>query len=301
AVLAALNAELGWDARAATVIVGTSAGAVAGASLRAGLAPPDMLARTEGRPLSPAGQQLIQRAGITSPPTFLRPERGGRRRPDAASVAKAAAGALRARPAALLATLIPEGTVSTDLITAGVEGLMGDRWPENPLLLCAVDIANGRRVVFGAEEPRPPLGRAVAASCAIPGFFEPVTIGERRYVDGGAHSPTNADILRDHDLDFVLVSSPMSIAGRTPRLAADEPMRRWARTLLATKVLALRRRKLPVLTFQPTPDDASVMGLNAMDPNRRSAVASQVSESVTRRLRESDSVRKLRESIRGDR
>ena len=39
------------------------------------------------------------------------------------------------------------------------------------------------------------MATAVEASSAIPGFFQPVLIDGVRYVDGGAHSPTNADLL----------------------------------------------------------------------------------------------------------
>src|SRR5205814_9838116 len=58
--------------------------------------------------------------------------------------------------------------------------------------------------------PPAPVADAVAASCAIPSFFEPVTIGGVAFVDGGAHSPTNADLLADRELDLVVVSSPRS-------------------------------------------------------------------------------------------
>ena len=39
-----------------------------------------------------------------------------------------------------------------------------------------------------------------------------VTIGGTRYVDGGAHSPTNVDVVAGQSLDLVIVSSPMSSA-----------------------------------------------------------------------------------------
>ena len=58
-VLSALADELGWDARAADLVIGTSAGSVVGAGLRAGLAPADMRARALGRPLSPEGSRLV--------------------------------------------------------------------------------------------------------------------------------------------------------------------------------------------------------------------------------------------------
>src|SRR5688500_10328808 len=61
-VLSALADELRWDARSAELIVGTSAGSVVGAGLRAGLDALDMRARALGRPLSPSGRHIV-RAG----------------------------------------------------------------------------------------------------------------------------------------------------------------------------------------------------------------------------------------------
>src|SRR5437763_1833905 len=67
------------------------------------------------------------------------------------------------------------------------------------------------RGVLRALHDNGDLARAVAASCAIPGYFHPVEINGEVYVDGGVHSPTNAGVLRGHELDLVLVSSPMSV------------------------------------------------------------------------------------------
>jgi NTE family protein len=52
------------------------------------------------------------------------------------------------------------------------------------------------------------LAEAVAASCAIPGFFKPVSINGRRYVDGGLQSLCNLDLLEASDLDVVTASVP---------------------------------------------------------------------------------------------
>src|ERR1019366_430001 len=108
-------------------------------------------------------------------------------------LARAAVRPLEARPLALVAGLLPEGTIGTDLIAAGIAGLALGSWPGQPLWVCAVRARDGRLVVFGRDS-RPPLPEAVAASCAIPGFFRPVSIDGDSYLDGGAHSPTNADV-----------------------------------------------------------------------------------------------------------
>ena len=293
-VLAALWDEVGWDARRASVVVGTSAGSMTGAVLRAGLPPADLAARAEGRPLSAEGRRVSSR--LSAPPSSM-PLRQARRRPAVSGGAAAALGrmALRPwdlRPATVMATLLPAGTVPTSMITDGLDPLFGARWPDDPLWICAVRSSDGRRVVFGREgsgAPAASVGEAVAASCAIPSYFEPVSIDGHRYVDGGVHSPTNLDLLGGLGLDLVVVSSPMSLAGRgAPRPTPDWAVRRFCRAQLDREAVGVRRRGTPVLAFQPTADDAALMGLNAMDPSRRSAVSAAVRSSAAARLRRAD-------------
>ncbi|MBP6486669.1 MAG: patatin-like phospholipase family protein [Ilumatobacteraceae bacterium] len=297
-VLAALHEATGWDPRHAGVLVGTSAGSIAAASLRAGLSCADMLARAQDLPLSAEGRAIMQAVGPYRGPPPLRV--APRRRSAAqlaATVGRAAARPFAAPPWALLTGLLPEGSVSTDMIVQGVGGLFTDAWPTEPLWICAVRQDDGRRVVFGQErsagegaEQCPPVAEAVAASCAIPGFFAPVSIAGTAYVDGGVHSPTNADVLTDPSLglDLVLVSSPMSISGTAGRLAPSNAVRRWSSLLLSAEAVRLRRRGAHVMAFQPTAADAQVMGSNAMDPSRRAAIARQAYESTLRRLARAD-------------
>jgi predicted acylesterase/phospholipase RssA len=54
---------------------------------------------------------------------------------------------------------------------------------------------------------------AVAASCAVPGIWPPVTIAERRYMDGGVRSTTNADLARGSDR--ILILNPIGEAANT--------------------------------------------------------------------------------------
>lgn len=295
-VLAALHDATGWDPRAATVIVGTSAGSITGAALRAGISAADALARAENRPPSAEGARLMQGVGTAA---ALPPLVASRRRLDPAAavstLARVAAKPLASRPLAILAGLVPDGSVSTDIISEGISTIFSDRWPDAPLWICAVRQADGRRVVFGRDERRPPLPHVVAASCAIPGFFQPVIINDDRYIDGGVHSPTNADVVHKLDprLDLVLVSSPMSITGRGVRIAMDQVARRWAGGLLDVEVRRLRRARMSVVGFQPTPEDAQVMGINAMDPTRRATIARQAYESTLRRLDRADTREQL--------
>jgi NTE family protein len=119
-----------------------------------------------------------------------------------------------------------------------------------------------------------------------------VAIGGVTYVDGGAHSPTNADLLADRQLDLVVVSSPMSVVGNRFRPSLDLPARRLCQFYLGQEVARIRRRSVPVLTFQPTGDDLNAMGMNAMDQTRRKPVTEQARESARKKL-ERDDVREL--------
>lgn len=295
-VLGALTEATGWDPRTAAVVVGTSAGSITGTGLRAGLSAADGYARALDLPPSAEGARLL--AGVDARlRRTARFERTGSRRPrPPAAVAAAIAGAAvrpgAARPGALLAGLLPDGVVSTTMISDGVAAFTDDRWPADPFLVCAVRQRDGRRVVFGGDR-RPPLSAAVAASCAIPAFFAPVDVEGEAYVDGGAHSPTNADILVRDQLDLVVVVSPMSIAGRGLRLAPDQPARRWARSRLDAEARRLRRAGTPVVAFQPTAEDAGVMAGNALDQAKRAPVARQARASTLRRLERPDMADRL--------
>ncbi len=70
----------------------------------------------------------------------------------------------------------------------------------------AVDVYTGELREFD-KDSGVPLVDAVAASCAVPGVWPPVTIGERRYMDGGVRSATNVDLAEDYSR--VLLLAPM--------------------------------------------------------------------------------------------
>jgi NTE family protein len=293
-VLDGLCDATGWDPRDAEVIVGTSAGSVVGALLRAGFSPRDLAARSTGDPVSPEGAELAARAGMGDGPARI-PTGPIRRRglPRMASPSLLMRAALRPfwmnRPGVMLAGALPAGAVPTELVAAAFRPLFGSDWPERNLWLTAVRLRDGNRVVFGRPgAPPAPVADAVAASCAIPSFFEPVTIGGVAFVDGGAHSPTNADLLADRDLDLVVVSSPMSVAGNRLRPSLDLPARRLCRFYLGQEAARIRRRGVPVLAFQPTGDDLKAMGMNAMDPARRGPVTTQARESARKKLERDD-------------
>ena len=293
-VLAGLAEGTGWDPNAADLLMGTSAGSIAAAALRAGLSPHDMAAMVEGSPLSAKGAALIGPVDVGSTPRL---QTKGRRLPawgpSAPRVLLAAARRpWQVRPAALMAGLLPAGMVPTTSINDGVSALLGEIWPTRPLWVCAVRLDDAKPVVFGQEgSPPARIGDAVSASCAIPAYFSPVSIDGVRYVDGGAHSLTHLVQLAREALDLVVVIAPMSRTGR-PRLPGlgsswspgNAVIREVSRAQLGFEALAVKRKGTPVIAFQPTAEDQKAMGLNFMDPSRRARIVRQAHASTLRRL-----------------
>jgi NTE family protein len=76
-------------------------------------------------------------------------------------------------------------------------------WPDQPVLLPAIDALTGELAVF-SRDSGVALVDAVAASCAVPGIWPPVTINGRRYIDGGVSSATHADLAAGYDRTLVI-------------------------------------------------------------------------------------------------
>ncbi|TAM63882.1 patatin-like phospholipase family protein [Mycobacterium sp.] len=79
-------------------------------------------------------------------------------------------------------------------------------WPDRALRLTAIDVATGELTVFDRKS-NVDLVDAVAASCAVPGAWPPVTIAGRHYMDGGIASSVNLVVAADCDRAVVLVPS----------------------------------------------------------------------------------------------
>jgi NTE family protein len=128
-------------------------------------------------------------------------------------------------------------------------------WPAQRLLITAVDAETGYRAAFGADSGAGLL-EAVAASGALPGMFPLVTIGGRRYADGGVHSLYNADLAAGHDV--VTVLTPL-------------PLNDYLRATLDAEVAALGTAAVHVLTADQ--ESLAAIGPNAFDPKAVAAAA----------------------------
>ncbi len=197
-------------------------------------------------------------------------------------------------PWSLLQTLsgiAPVGSVSAEPIVRTVRQAVARGWAAHPdCRIVATDYSSGGRVVFGRDgSPEAGLAEAVAASCAIPGFFEPVSINGRRYVDGGLHSLCNLDLVDAGSVDVVICFSPMTSHSGDDRSA---PLERAVHSLfgLAVEQLdrqanALTHRGVDVILIEPSPGDQAAMGANLMDTRRWGAVLEVALTSVAGQLR----------------
>ena len=287
--LAALHQVTGWDPREADWLVGTSAGALFAALLAAGVPPP--------RLLPPAGKAEPADEWILNELALQSSYRSAHWLPHAplGSWRLALAGMLQVPSIwsvlQMLSGIVPAGRVSADPIMRTVRQAGAGGWPARPnCRIVATDYASGKRVVFGESgAPAVGLAEAVAASCAIPGFFEPVAINGRRYVDGGLHSLTNLDLLEAAELDVVLCFSAMTshLAQRGP-----VPLRRSVHSLFGLGVEQLNRqanaladRGVHVVVIEPTARDQAAMGGNLMDAARWRSVIEVALSSVAGQLR----------------
>lgn len=101
---------------------------------------------------------------------------------------------------ALATETVPE-PVRRDVIA---QRLPSHHWPDRELRLTAIDTATGELVILDRDSGVG-LVDAVAASCAVPGAWPPVTIAGRRYMDGGIASPVNLGVASDCDVAVILV------------------------------------------------------------------------------------------------
>lgn len=270
-VLAALEVDLGWDARWADIVVGTSAGSITGALLKMGTSPFDIATWVLGCEWDPTlpvlqGLDAIRRE---LPPLELRTFLRRWRIPAVKTWFPVGRRPWDVRPTAIISSMLPKGTTSMEpLITRHLAAWADEGWPPG-LRICAVRRADGTRVVFGQDENEStPLTSAIAASSCIPSYFAPMTIGRDEFVDGGIYSPTNADLLALEDLDLAVIISPMSGGGGR----IDRALRGIAESRLRSEMKRLGQAGVNTVCFEPGSSCSKAMGLNLMAPDRANRV-----------------------------
>ena len=272
--LTALEAELGVDVREFDEFVGTSAGSVLAGLLGAGVSVADLLThQLDGAidvgPLAGYAWDYEKDTGGDRP---------GLPKVGLGSRELLRRNALQLRhlpPTAVLSAILPEGRGSIEAVGAMVGHVVPHGWPTRAgVTVVALDYDTGARVPFGREgAPEVDLPSAVMASCAIPGWYQPVRIGDHRYIDGGAWSSTNLDLMAGLGLDEVYVLAPqVSFVRDAPRHWRTRVERQWRNrvTLRVLRELAkVHDDGAEVTVLGPGEEDLEAFGSNLMDVARR--------------------------------
>jgi NTE family protein len=235
-----LIAGLGIDLAAADVIIGTSAGSLVGTDIACGQ---DLEALYKAQ-LAPPAPEPAARIGWD----FI-----GRLLWDVHTSRDPKRARARIGRWALAVSTMPEA----DRRKVFEARLPASAWPSRALKVTAVDARTGEFAVFEFAGDAS-LVDAVGASCAVPGLWPPVTIGERRFMDGGMRTVANADLA--HGYERVVIIAPVT-AGIG---FMASPGRQAAALTAAGARVALVR-----------PDRAAMraIGRNVLDVSRRAAAA----------------------------
>jgi NTE family protein len=232
-------AEGGLDLTGADLFIGTSAGSVVAAEVTSGQ-PLDQLF-AHGLADTTGDRNAVIETGTLLRFLLAGAYPGDRRRSRAwlGRAALAAPTVDESERRAAIATRVPD-----------------DAWPDTELRIVAVAADSGEVAIFDRRSGASLLD-AVAASCAVPLVWPPMTVNGTRYIDGGVRSMANADLAAGYGR--VVVIAPLSTALRY----ADRP---------AVQVAALGPA---VRTAVISPDRAALaaIGRNPLSPERRAAAA----------------------------
>jgi NTE family protein len=244
--------DAGLDLTGADLIVGTSAGSIVGTQIAAGLDLDVLYARQLESPdprleRAPSVNFVEALAGLGPELATL----GANQAPDEPGLALAVRVALGRH--AGQAVTVPEA----ERIAMIEHRLTVREWPLRRLLITAVDIEDGRFVIWDRDS-EVDVVLAVASSCAVPLVWPPVTIKGRRYMDGGLRSPSNADVAVG--CARVIVVAPMG---------SGTPM---GASLVKEKAI-LARRGATVAVVEADAAALAAFGPDVLDPSRRAAAA----------------------------
>ena len=232
-------AEAGTDLTTADVVVGTSAGSVVGAQILSGATLDALYAAALTEPTGEVAAKMGVGVllGFVVNSVWPGDERIGR---------------ARLGRAAMKARTVPEAE-RREIIR---QRLPNPSWPNRNLIITAVDAETGEARNFDRDSGVS-LADAVAASCAVPLVWPPITIDGHRYIDGGVRSTTNADLAGG--CERVVVVAPIAMA-----------LRRSGRI---DRQLASLGPQVRSIVISPDANARTAIGRNVLDPARRVASA----------------------------
>ncbi len=233
--------DRGVDVLGADIIIGTSAGSVVGAQIASGTELAGLFA-SQLTPVEQSKERMVAFDATQLMEVWSQAVKEG------ISDSKA----MRARIGAYALTAPTVSEAERHIIIEA--RLPAHTWSQRRLQIAAVDTETGAEYIMDRESGVS-LVDAVAASCAVPGIWPPVTIAGRRYMDGGMRSATNADLAQGYDR--VLILNPL---GANANAFGVGP---------ASEATTLKREGSQVLLIEPDPASVTAIGLNPLDPATR--------------------------------
>ncbi len=213
-----------------------------------------------------------------------------------------------------LSAALPNGIYSGKGIERYVAEVLSDpdrtddfRLLTRELYLTATDLDTTERVILGEGEwAEVPISKAVAASGALPGIYEPVEIAGREFIDGGILSTTNVDVAVERGAKFIIVINPLvpyvndfqknipTITGSRARRVSDMGIAAVAnqafrllshdRLHRAVEIWGERYPGVDIILIEPELDDELMFGTSILDYRARLQIAKHGFESVTLKL-----------------
>jgi predicted acylesterase/phospholipase RssA len=227
------------------IFVGLSAGSVLATVLAAGVSPEEILRIVMGTShiyepfrrrdfMAPAPGDWLRRAGnmLAHEQEILTNWLSGAT--DADTIApfslrktllKMAVNLARALPVGLFSTARLGSYLRRNMRRAGLGDTFGELFDKTgkELMLTAVDINRGEMLVFAHDEPYAgvPISEAIRASCALPGWYQPVRVANPRaaearepefldLVDGGLVRTANVRLAVEKGADLVICYNPFT-------------------------------------------------------------------------------------------
>jgi NTE family protein len=178
------------------------------------------------------------------------------------------------------------------------QGLSNDfRDLRRELYIVANDVDSAERVVFGSGLLRNvAIATAVAASSAIPVFFEPIRIGDRDYFDGGIGRVDHIDVAIAQGATRILVINPVvPVRVDANRLRsqgllhiANQAMRIMskARLRFGMKRQLGRHPHVQVMLIEPSQDEMLMFVAGAMSLAARGEILEYARDGARRALRQ---------------
>lgn len=312
-VLAALEERLdGFSLTECDVFVGVSAGSYVGTLVASGVSP-SVLFQNATHPRSSDLDQLslfrpnlgeIASRLVSAPVTLARSLHDFYRNRQDATVTDLVAS---------FAGLLPSGFFLLDGLEAWLaawlseEGRTNDfRTLQRKLRVVTVALDTGETRVFGEPgSDAVPISRAVAASCALPGFFRPVRIDGVDYIDGGVRKTAHISLALKERCGIVLCVNPIvparfdlssgllplgrdqgALASRGLLSILDQVFRLSLHSRLQYGLSRYRREhpETDIVLFEPKPEELPRLMRNIMRTSGRIRIAEFAYRSTLQRL-----------------